>query len=224
MQFDEFRLRAAPKKQYPDYITRFFGKGSMRLSYLLAHTPVTPNQVTLLSTLVAFLAVAIIQSSVYWIRLLGVVVWFVSFMLDICDGDIARYRKMTSEFGHWFDGVLDRAKDVVLLTAITTSTFWQTGTHWVLWVGLLALGGTLLHTYTISYGYKAAESTSPDSGPLAKFGHIHYALLAVFAVLNYFQIYLLIVALTSLGAVAVSVCLSWKATLNKAPPPEATPS
>ncbi len=186
-----------------------FSKASIRLSYILAHTSITPNQVTLISTAVGFCGAAMLGYPSYGIRILGVVIWFVAFILDFCDGEIARFRNLKSEYGHWLDSVTDRAKDLVLFTAITTSTFWQTHAPWVLWAGLLALGGTLLHSYAISYGYKATEPSSPG-GPLTKFGQIHYALMAVFAVLNYLQIYLVIVALTSLGDVTFNIYLSWR--------------
>ena len=152
-----------------------FSKASIRLSYLLVHTSITPNQVTLISTAVGFLGAAIIASPIYGARILGVAIWFVAFILDFCDGEIARYERMKSDYGHWFDSVTDRAKDLALLTAITASTFWQTQAPWVLLAGLLALGGTLLHSYAISYGYKAKEKSSPG-GPLTKFGQVHYLL------------------------------------------------
>jgi phosphatidylglycerophosphate synthase len=186
----------------------FFCKVSIRLSYVLAHTSVTPNQVTLMSALVAFLAATLVQSSTYWIRLVGVVVWFMGYILDICDGDIARYRNMKSEFGHWFEAVSDRAKDLALLAGITLLAFNQIQASWVIWVGSLALGGTILHAYASSYGFKASKPSS--SGSLAKFGQLHYVLLAVFMVLNYVQVYLVIVALTSLSAVAFDVYFTWK--------------
>jgi len=183
LRYDEFQNRARPNEPYPDYLGRVFSKLSIRLSYLLAHTSVTPNQVTLVSAIVAFLAAAIIQSPIYWMRLVGVVAWFIGYVLDFCDGDIARYRNMKSKFGHWFEAVSDRAKDVALLAAVTVLAVSQFRASWVIWAGCLAIGGTLLHSYTITYGFKA--STEPfQSSPLAKFGNIHYVLMAAFIVLN----------------------------------------
>jgi len=213
LRFEEFRAGAG-KQKYTNYMAMCFSKVSIRLSYVLVHTSITPNQVTLISTAVGFCGAAMLGYPSYWIRILGVAVWFVAFVLDFCDGEIARYKDMKSDYGHWLDSVTDRAKDLVLFTAITTQTFWQTRAPWVLWVGLLALGGTLLHAYAISYGYKATERSAPG-GPLTKFGQMHYALLAVFAVLNYLQIYLLIVALTSLGDVAVNIYISWKTNAER---------
>jgi len=158
--------------------------------------------------LVAFLAAALVLSPAYWIRLVGVVAWFVAYLFDLCDGDIARYKKMKSRFGHWFEAVSDRAKDLVLLAAITYLAFSQSQAYWVIWAGTLALGGTLLHSYVISYGFKA--TTKSESSSITKFGQIHYAFMAVFMVLNFVAAYLVIVAVTSLGAVVLNVYLTWK--------------
>jgi len=210
LRYDDFRTRARPSEPYPDYMGRGFSKLSIRLSYILARTSVTPNQVTLLSTVVAFLAAAIIRSPTYWMRLVGVVVWFIGYILDLCDGDIARYRSMKSEFGHWFEAVSDRAKDLALLAAVTALAFSQVRASWVIWAGCLAVGGTLLHSYTITYGFKATKPFQPS--PVAKFGQIHYVLMAAFVILNLVPIYLVIVSVTSLGAVALNVYSTWKAS------------
>lgn len=161
-----------------------------------------------MSMLVAFLAAGLVLSPAYWIRLVGVVVWFVAYVLDLCDGDIARYKKLQSRFGHWFEAVSDRAKDLVLLAAITFLAFSQFQASWVIWAGTLALGGTLLHAYAISYGFKAAIKS--QSSLITKFGNIHYVLMAVFIVLNFVPAYLVFVAVTSLGAVGLNVFTTWK--------------
>lgn len=207
MRFEEFRTRAEATGD-ANYLDTVFSAFSIRLSYLLARTSVTPNQITLASVLVAFLAALLVQSSIYWIRLVGVAVWFAGYVLDLCDGEMARYRNMMTEFGHWFEAVSDRAKDLVLLAAVTLLAASQFRASWVIWAGSLAIGGTLLHSYTITYGFKATKPF--QSSPLAKFGQIHYVLMAVFVVLNVVSIYLVIVALTSLGAVVFNVYSTWK--------------
>ena len=149
------------------------------------------------------------QSSVYSFRVGGVVLWFVAYILDFCDGDIARYKQMKSEFGHWVEAISDRAKDMVLLAAVTYFEFGQLRAPWIIWVGSLALGGTIIHSYAITYGFKANKPFS--ASPLARFEGIHNALLALCVVLNYLQIYLLFVAVTSLGSTAFNVYSTWKA-------------
>ena len=41
-----------------------------------------------------------------------------SFTLDCCDGELARLRGLSSPFGAWFDGLLDRIAELVLCLAL----------------------------------------------------------------------------------------------------------
>jgi phosphatidylglycerophosphate synthase len=177
-----------------------------------------------MSALVAFLAAAIIQSPNYWIRLAGIFVLFVSLMLDDCDGDIARYKNMASDFGKRLDLLLDSAKDVVLLAAVSSLAFNQFKASWIIWAGSLALGGTLLYSYSsdLLYGLNVRkwDQTISFSRSSAKFCiallQVRYPIMAVFMVLNYMQIYLIFAGVTSLGAVMFDGYSTWKE--SKSPP------
>ena len=56
-------------------------------------------------------------------------------IVDGCDGEIARLKHSQSEFGGWFDAVLDRYADAVLLFGLMWHVFAATGT------GLSVLAG-----------------------------------------------------------------------------------
>jgi phosphatidylglycerophosphate synthase len=206
MNFKTFKS-AARKPHYTNYMAVVFSKGAIFLSYLFAHTPITPNQLTMLSFVVGLAGAVLVQESDYETRLIGVLVWFLSYILDFCDGDVARYKNMKSEFGHWFEAVADRIKDVALFTATTLLAFRETRADWTIVVGLLALGGTVVHSYGSSYGFR---SSAPSAGKQERFGNIDYALLATLMVFNYPQLFLVITALTSLGSVTVNAYFAWR--------------
>lgn len=181
----------------------FFSRVSIRLSFLLAQTPLTPNQLTIMSTAVALLGTVMVQDSNYLVRVLGIVVWFFGYILDFADGEIARHKRMETEFGHWFDGVTDRIKDFGLYTAMTVLAARTSESMLVVVTGLMALGGAIVYSYASTYGFKA---TSVSVGPLDRFGNIYYGLMAVFIVLDRPFVFLAIVAFSSLGALALSIC------------------
>ena len=84
---------------------------------LIAPTPLTPNQVTVLSGLTAIVAGLVVgtaSSARPWQAVLGGVLFFFSIVLDCVDGQLARLRKMSSFAGRALDGYTD----VVSIAAI----------------------------------------------------------------------------------------------------------
>lgn len=206
MNFAEFRARAG-KAQYTNYMAMAFSNVSLRLSYLLIHTSVTPNQVTLLSTIIGLIGAAMMFSLNYSFRILGIVIWFVAYVLDFCDGEIARFKGMKSEFGHWFDEVTDRMKDVGLYTAITLLAVRQSGSTITILLGLLALGGTIVYSYAITYHFQTPEHDkketkrpSPD-----KFGHVNYLVMAALIGLNLPELFLAFVTAVAYSSLAIKI-------------------
>lgn len=213
MNFGQFRARAG-KPTYTNYMAMFFSNLSLRISYLLIRTSVTPNQVTLLSTIIGLIGAATILSANYWFRILGIIIWFVGYILDFCDGEIARYRSMQSEFGHWFDEVTDRVKDVGLYTAITLLTARESGSMIAILLGLLALGGTIVYSYAITYRFqtarhdrKDAKQPSPD-----KFGHVNYLAMALLIGLDLPELFLAFVTAVTYSSLAIKIYTTRRAT------------
>ena len=100
---------------------------STLLTRLLVRTPLTPNQVTVLSFLV-LLPGAYLLSTGERIALIGAGLLIqLSFTLDCCDGEIARLRGLSSPFGAWFDGLLDRIAELALCLALGHALDRQSG-------------------------------------------------------------------------------------------------
>ncbi len=91
---------------------------STLLTRLLVRTPLSPNQVTVLSFLV-LLPGAYLLSTGERIALIGAGFLIqLSFTLDCCDGELARLRGISSPFGAWLDGLLDRIAELALCLAL----------------------------------------------------------------------------------------------------------
>ncbi|NPB09571.1 MAG: NTP transferase domain-containing protein [Thermodesulfobacteria bacterium] len=109
----------------------------------------TPNQATILTTLLGLLAALLVFASPAW----AAVLYQVSSMLDGIDGEIARASLRTSPFGGWLDSVLDRIVDFSFLLALGL-TFPPQGTL-EFSVYLLAVFGSVMVSYT-SERYRGA--------------------------------------------------------------------
>jgi len=92
------------------------------LTELLAKTPVTPNQITVLSFLVALSGVYLYFTGKL---MAGALVWHVGFILDCVDGSLARKLGKTSEFGAKLDHNLDKIKKILAIIAIIYVTHSQ---------------------------------------------------------------------------------------------------
>jgi len=80
--------------------------------------------------------------------LTGGVLAQISSIVDGCDGEVARLKFQTSEFGGWFDAVLDRYADAFLIFGLTYYVYFPDENFLYLLVGFFALIGSFMNSYT----------------------------------------------------------------------------
>ena len=79
-----------------DFWTNFCHKLSVRFVSLIQDTRITPNQLTLASLFFTILAVCLISSRSYALRVYGIVILQIGYIFDCADGQLARYKKIFS--------------------------------------------------------------------------------------------------------------------------------
>lgn len=144
------------KKSTDGPISRYINRRiSTRISRYLVNTNITPNQISILSFFITIVAALFISYKGFISIILGGILAQIASIIDGCDGEIARLRFEESDFGAWFDAVLDRYGDSFLILALTLHTV-NTGSYIVdmknfgpaLFVGFLALIGCFINSYT----------------------------------------------------------------------------
>ena len=144
------KLEATQKKQ--DAVSVYFARQVSRyLTPVFLLTPISANQATavwgllsLVNTWVIYLA----MTGRYWLVPLVFLNFFLVVVVDCVDGEIARYRQTASPIGgKLLDGVWHKATEYGLLIAYTAAVFVQTGTEWILPMGLVMLSGEAMYTY-----------------------------------------------------------------------------
>ncbi len=122
---------------------------SIRITRHLIDRPISPNQISFFSFLLCILAAGLFASGgVFWLAAGGLLAQAAS-VIDGCDGEVARLRLEESEFGGWFDAVLDRYADAFLLLGLTWHVFFYAGgSPLALFVGFMAITGSFLVSYT----------------------------------------------------------------------------
>ncbi len=114
---------------------------SWRVSYRLAHTPVTPNQVTLFNTALGFLSAWMFSVPSYWWRLAGALLFLVGVTIDGVDGELARLKMVESEWGGKLDMITDNIVHVALFVGLMVGCYRASGSVAYFYLLALLLGG-----------------------------------------------------------------------------------
>jgi phosphatidylglycerophosphate synthase len=106
------------------FMARIFDrKLSWRLSYLLAYTPITPNQVTLANTALGLGIAWMFAQPGYWIRLLAALLFVISITIDGVDGELARLKMCESAAGKRLDQLTDNLVHVAIFIGISIGCY-----------------------------------------------------------------------------------------------------
>ena len=121
---------------------------SIKISELLLKTKITPNEISLISFIIALFGALFFYFGDYVFLVIGGILVQMSSIIDGCDGEVARLKLVETEYGGWFDAVLDRYADAIII-------FGMIHGHWILhndiiiWtIGFMALMGSFLNSYT----------------------------------------------------------------------------
>jgi phosphatidylglycerophosphate synthase len=124
------------------FVDRYFNrKCSKWLTLGLLRTPLTPNGVTVLATLVGLLAAAAFAMGSYAAGVIGALLFQLSAILDCCDGEVARLKFLESPFGEQLDVALDNVVHIGLYAGMAWAAS-QSGWGAFAWLlgGLATLG------------------------------------------------------------------------------------
>ena len=146
---------------------------STLLTRLLVRTRLTPNQVTVLSFLV-LLPGAYLLSTGERIALIGAGLLIqLSFTLDCCDGELARLRGLSSPFGAWLDGLLDRIAELVLCLALGRALEHQSGDpHAYLYSFVVFASLAMTHIATLMNAAAFGKGQLAESASRGLFGRL----------------------------------------------------
>ncbi len=150
------------KSQDSIFSTLFTRRLSRVLTFLLLkiRPGISPNTVSVISFVIALVAVVLFLHDEYWWRFGGAVLLQLSFGFDCSDGEVARITNQQSAFGAWFDSVLDRFKEVLMVGALTWAWYDRVDHDpWVLVLGFTAIVGMQL----VSYVREAKKASWPST-------------------------------------------------------------
>ncbi len=118
------------------YINRPLGSLIVRAVY---KTRITPNHLTYSAFLISIPGMVFIALGGYLNVIIGGILIYLSVVIDVADGMLARSRGSGSIFGKYLDLFLDRISDFLILLALVINRFRMTGNKDWLIFGLFVL-------------------------------------------------------------------------------------
>jgi 1L-myo-inositol 1-phosphate cytidylyltransferase / CDP-L-myo-inositol myo-inositolphosphotransferase len=132
-------------KDTDGFFARHFDRRiSGAISRQLLKTPITPNQITVFVTLLGIVGGGLLAQPGYGVKVLGAVIFLMTSILDGCDGEVARAKKMTSRLGGWLDLWGDNVVHVAVFYGLGVGLARDTGNPVFVRLGFLAVIGTVV--------------------------------------------------------------------------------
>ncbi len=180
------RLLRKGKGGEDGYVSTYFNRRiSTWISAKLAATPITPNQITVISFLISLVGASLLVRSSYAAWVIGALFVQFSSIIDGCDGEIARLKHLASDRGAWLDTILDRYSDMAVALAVTFSYASLHAGPWP-WVGgFLSVCGFILASYvTKEFTLRHGRPYPNDFPSRLKRRDLRLFIICVGAVLN----------------------------------------
>ncbi len=122
---------------YRAWYNKYVSKVSIYVTWLLLHTPVTPNQVTIFEFFLVILgSIFLFLGKIEYIFIGMLIIQFTN-LLDCVDGGIARYRKKSSLVGLHLEEVYHHLVSHLIFFPLAFGIFLQTGWKSVLIFGFI---------------------------------------------------------------------------------------
>ncbi len=146
-------LRRMSKPQEDGFISRFINRPiSIRISGFIVDHPrlrtLSPNQLSLIGFGIIIAGAVLFAATGYITAIIAGILVQIGSIIDGCDGEVARLTYQKSQFGAWFDTILDRYADLGVTIGITYGTWTMYQSPWVWLGGILAISGFMLSSYT----------------------------------------------------------------------------
>ena len=188
-----------PSASYSDspiidrYIIR---KISGFISGFLIRTPVTPNQVTIISLILGIISGVFFSLGEYTYTITAGLLYFLSTVFDQCDGEVARLKQMETEFGRKLDIIVDAIVNAVIVIGITIAVYTKTGSILVIIAGFFAMTGITISLLLVTYFSHNSKKNTGAKEMLDKLNNkdFFYIIMLLSVIFNQMIWFLLIMA------------------------------
>src|SRR5207302_5894259 len=151
------------------FARHFDRKISGAISRQLIKTPITPNQITIFVTALGVGAGFLMSRAGDLAKVEGSLIFLLTSILDGCDGEVARAKKMTSKIGGWLDLWGDNVVHVAVFYGLGLGLYKDSGDPIYLRLGQLAVLGTLVSAMLASFQtWRQGQSSFTTMGSIGR--------------------------------------------------------
>ena len=171
-------------------------KISWFITGFLVRTPVTPNQVTVISLILGIIAAVIFSLGGHTHTITAGLIFFLCIVFDQCDGEVARIKNMETEFGRSFDIIVDSIVSAAIVAGITFALYKASGSGFHIIIGLLAIIGISISIFLATYLGKENKTDTGTQEMLDKLNNkdFFYIIMLASVIFNQMIWFLLIMA------------------------------
>ncbi len=145
---DKEKLKRAVKQKDGWWASVFSGPLANFLLCFIANVKfITPNIITTFSLFLCFVTAVLASFGTQPYLMIAAFLLQMVFVFDCMDGQLARYRNQSSNFGAWYDRVTDRIKDFLIFFSIGFGHF-KVYQDWKIWPLTMA---SLFFIYLFDY-------------------------------------------------------------------------
>ena len=187
------------KKKTDGPVSKFLNRPiSKKITKLFLKTGITPNQISVLNFLIAVLGALFFSFGEYINLVIGGILVQLSSIIDGCDGEVAYLKFMTTKYGGWFDAVLDRYADALIILGMVYGEWIIHSNNTIWFIGFAALLGSFMSSYTAHKYDSFLRKVTTQKKYVFRFGRdIRLFLIFVGALTNQVFLTLIILALVS---------------------------
>jgi phosphatidylglycerophosphate synthase len=143
------------------FIARHFDRRiSQFISKRLAHTHITPNQITLVGMTIGLLGALLLSRPGYWPKFFGSLLFVFCVIVDGVDGEVARLKLKESTFGHYLDIITDNIVHAAVFAGIAFGLYHDSGNVGYLRFLWVLMGGFALSLVAV---YQCILRLSPEA-------------------------------------------------------------
>ena len=155
IEISERKLAAAlafQTKERDGFLARHLDRRvSHLLSRKLAHTRLTPNQITLFNATLGLIGAFFLSRPDYWPQVIGSLLFLSFAVMDGVDGEVSRLRIQDSQFGYYLDMITDNIVNVAIFVGIAFGLYRHTADGIYLKILLFLVGGFGLCAISVYY-------------------------------------------------------------------------
>jgi phosphatidylglycerophosphate synthase len=165
----------------PRDLRRLYARGvrklSIRITRVLLPTGISANQTTVVGILIGLVGAGLLAGDEFWMQIAAILLLQLSFILDFCDGELARFEreiegKSSGAGGAYLDWVGHYYIPALMTGALGWAVFHETGDWWWLAAALIVILSLVRVPYSardhIMWGVYRDKPELRDSEPMVR--------------------------------------------------------